>query len=172
MTNRWGSFAFGAVLVALISASSAAQRYAGLVGVDSVRVSIAMGAGGVKAYIDSVAMRTTVELDLRRAGLIVIEPGTSYVGPTLILSLDVMPVGSAADASDLLGYNYDLIMQLVEPAVVERGFRPSILAGTWIDSMLGTATRDGNLSDRLRSAAQELTDSFLNAYLAANPRRR
>src|SRR5690348_11580425 len=71
MSSCWRSFALSTVLVAAINAHGAAQRYPALVGLDSVRVSIGIDAEGVKAYIDSVAMRTTVELDLRRAGLIV-----------------------------------------------------------------------------------------------------
>jgi hypothetical protein len=116
--------------------------------------------------LDTTQIRTDVELKLRQAGIVVLSPEqSSSRGLSAFLYVNIL----AFQREGVYAFYVDLtILQRVrlirEPSVAVPG-------GTWSgQSYLGTVGRDG-FADFVRSSVRDRTDEFINAYLAANPKR-
>jgi len=108
-------------------------------------------------YIDTAGLRVKVELDLRRAGVLVTTPAPAL----LVVHITVLTLDNGH------AYSYDL--RLLEPATLMRS--PAAGASwvsTWEQGGVGTSPPSG-LSELVAKGVQELVESFLNDYLAANP---
>jgi len=115
--------------------------------------------------IDDDAIRTDVELKLRKAGIL-IAPADKVLkdgGAFLSVEFTILSVGS--EASEL--YPFHLAVQVEQPAWLAR--ESSILAPSAVTWSVGTTGIVG--ADRIhyiRNALSDLTDKFLNAYLSVN----
>ncbi len=104
-------------------------------------------------------LKTDVELRLRQSGVRV-EPNSRQALRLVVLLLK-------PDSRD--SYVYHLTMHLMEMVHVPRNASNSILA-TWSSITRIGVTPTSDLAEEIRKGARDLTDNFLNEYLAANPK--
>jgi hypothetical protein len=141
---------------------------------------------GLEAGLTTRAIRTRVELELRRSGINVISRG-DRMDPALYVRVSVRTTKAT-------GLAYRCEVQLREWGIVMRDspslfWRDGILVdsigvhdflrasydhakrvSTWDRGLLGTTPQSGAADWILRSM-QRVLDEFMNEYLAANPRR-
>src|SRR5882762_6955521 len=111
-------------------------------------------------------IRTDVELKLRQTGITVLslqESVTRAGAPHLYVRVSTLK--NSAEPF----YAYNAAVELDQDVKLIRN--PSVTSdvATWSTTMLGTVG-SGNLR-HLREVVRDLTDQFINAYLAANPKR-
>lgn len=140
-----------------------------LTGLPGVRVVIGqLTAEAMDAGLDSVAVRTQIELELRRAGVRIFHEEETRFRPdvaVLLVNLVVMPDRATG------GYFYRAKMELRQDVRLARDVDVSIPATTWAarDAIIALGGRF-NLRDDVAGTCRAQVTEFLNDYLAANPR--
>lgn len=119
-------------------------------------------------YADTASLRRDIELPLRQAGLRVLDSpesspntGLPCLRPSIIITRN----------SPSEGFVYMVFLQLVEDLRLVRAPTLKVRAPTWQASVAAGRAQPSALSDQLRAAVRDVTDQFLNAFLATNPRR-
>jgi hypothetical protein len=114
-------------------------------------------------------LRTDVELKLREAGIKVVAfeeigriPGLPYV---------YVGVGALPLTSTLGLYAFSVNMDLIQAIRLARNPSTLALGRTWNGRGVFRTVGASNLEEEVRKAVRDLTDQFINAYLAANPKR-
>src|SRR2546425_8239420 len=116
--------------------------------------------------LDTTRIRTDVELRLRQAGITVLtrqEWLSTAAAPYLYVNVQVIK-----NPANFYAYSADV--ELRQRVTLVHNPATSILAATWsATGIIGTvgSRRVGSLRENVR----DLTDRFINAYLAANPKR-
>ena len=116
--------------------------------------------------LDTTQIRTDVELKLRQAGITVLtrqEWLSTAAAPYLYVNVQAIK-----NPANLYAYSADV--ELRQRVTLVHNPAVSILATTWsATGIIGTvgSRRVGLLRENVR----DLTDRFINAYLAANPKR-
>jgi hypothetical protein len=111
---------------------------------------------------------TDVELRLRQAGITVLPGGTVLPGespsPWLYVRVGFVASGTV--------YAYAVEVELHQPVTLVRDREITAYgATTWrVGPLVGLAGRDG-IAERVRRVLRDMVDEFVNAYLAANPKR-
>jgi len=138
-----------------------------LSGVGNVRVVIeSPGPEAEGEGLTSQRLRTDVEVKLRTAGVPVSDDSTRG-GPFLYLNVGVFR-GHQESIKGLYAYNVEV--SFYQAVSLERlpSYHP--LGRTWSVSALGMVGQN-HMVDGIRDAVRDLADLFINAYLAANPKR-
>jgi hypothetical protein len=112
------------------------------------------------------AIQTDAELRLRLAGIAVLSDDVADKTCAPVLYLDAMVYHTD---QPLWGYSTTVALlqcvQLVrDPAIMVTN------ATTWEIMRVGGAARPPNVTDRVRTELKDQVDSFINAYLAMNPK--
>ena len=116
--------------------------------------------------LDATQIRTDVELKLRQAGIAVLtqdEWRSTMGAPYLFVSVQTFKNPAHV-------YAYSADVELRQLVTLVRDPSKSVLAPTWsATGILGTVgpQKVGSVREDVR----DLTDQFINAYLAANPKR-
>jgi len=120
--------------------------------------------------LDEAQIRTDVELRLRQAGITVFrEAGSFDSAGSPILDIDVHPVKVTSEGVESF-YVYHVHIELNQSVRLVRKPSLRVLATTWATrSTVGAIGEDkfGSIRDIVR----DHTEQFINAYLAANPKR-
>jgi len=126
--------------------------------IDEMSSPAAKGAG-----LDEVTFRTDVELKLRLAGIRVLtksevlsEPGRPQ------LHIRIVATGTLAFSIDC---------ELIQDVLLNRDPKFSIPAPTWARAEVGNASGAKAFAQYARDGVKDLTDQFINAYLAVNPKK-
>lgn len=115
----------------------------------------------VRQGVDSVALRTLLELKLREHGIIVPDANGLH---TAVLYLQV----SMSDALSDGAIGYAIVLDLQQDAVLDRPDKlwvPDIV--TWSAGMIGVA-RGEPMGRAVRDATSDQMDKFLNDWLSVN----
>jgi hypothetical protein len=138
-----------------------------LVGLKGVALLVEeLGAEAEKAGLSRSTFQTDVELKLRQAGIRILsveEQITTPGAPYLYLNVNVLKLQS--------GYVYDAGLFLRQSVFLAPAPKTLILAATTWQALGVTGTIGPNNLGRIREKVKDLVDQFLNAYLAANPKR-
>lgn len=160
-----------AVVVALVSpvlADDALQR-ATLAGLTGVRIFVGnIDSDAEKAGLNQSTLQTDVEVRLRHAGIRVLTEDKWFVSPgmpSLYLRVDMIE-----DRDDGL-YAYHIRLELAQQVRLARDPEIRTFDRVWgARESIGIAGAD-NLSTSIRERVRDKVDEFINAYLAANPKR-
>ncbi len=116
-------------------------------------------------------LRTDVELKLRQAGIRVLtkEEVTHTLGlPFVYVNVNTIPLQSSSPSSQ---YAFALNVELMQTICLGRSPSGLTIGRTW-DAVGLFGTVGGNdLGEYVRTRVRDLTDQFINAYLAANSKR-
>ena len=116
--------------------------------------------------LDTTQIRTDVELKLRQAGITVLtrqEWLSTAAAPYLYVNVQVLK-------NPAKFYVFSANVELGQRATLVHDPSMSVLATTW--SATGTIGTVGSQKvGSVREDVRDLTDQFINAYLAANPKR-
>ncbi len=118
--------------------------------------------------LDQSTLQTDVEVKLRQAGIRVLTKTEALVtpgAPNLHLMVDTMKLSGAA----LPIYAVSFHLELNQEVMLARKPTIALLAPTWSTSGIGAAGTKA--LHRMRENVRDLVDRFINAYLAANPKR-
>jgi hypothetical protein len=136
------------------------------------------GLNGVYIYVEEIKdevqrdglsqsqTQTDVELRLRQAGITVLtrEHYLSMTGTGVLY----VNVNALKNSPDLYTYTADVEVQLRQPVRLIRTPSVTVFATpTWSVAVLSAGATVSSIRDHVRDA----TDRFINAYLAANPKR-
>ena len=117
--------------------------------------------------LSASAIQTDVELKLRQAGVTVLthDQWLRTTGkPWLYLNVNVHKEPSWG------GYVYGIKLHLIQEVTLTRAPRTIIDAATW--EAVGSVGIAGQARlSHIRDAAKDMVDQFINAYLAANPKK-
>jgi len=121
--------------------------------------------------LSETQLRTDVELKLRQAGIRVLtkEEVTHTLGlPFLFVSVNTLqPQGSSHSGL----YAFAVNVELIQTICLGRSPSGLTLGRTWnAAGVFGTVGRE-TLGESVRNEVRDATDQFINAYLAANPKR-
>jgi hypothetical protein len=155
--------AFVAVLCAAMASEGRAQTQQdkNLAGLRTVKVVIEhLDADETHAGIDSIRLRTTIELRLRQAGLRVVGQGNGAL-PFVYFKVAATE-SNTTPGLWFLGVN----LELNEPVQLLRT-KALGWAGTWTTSTTGLVGQN-DLDETVEKASGRLLDQFVNAWLAAN----
>ncbi len=152
---------------ALLAQEPVTQRatLAGLTGVEVVVEEL--NAGVEQDGLTRSSLRSDVELKLRQAGIRVLTPiersampGSPYL---------YLRIGTVRNRVSIYGYH--IVIELRQLVRLTRDSGVTTWAATWQSGgIVGTIGAD-KLSATVRENVQEEVDTFLGAYVAANPKR-
>lgn len=121
--------------------------------------------------ISEERLRTILELRLRTAGLRVLSQDEDRVDPDLnpYMYLEVSTLQTMSRSGDALGWTYSvrLSARLFGVVPINKSRAPIEL---WANSTMGVSGKDSASAETER-VVTEMCESFLNSWLAANPRR-
>ena len=144
------------------------QTLAGLTGVYVVVSEIEDDAQRVG--LSQTQLRTDVELKLRQAGIKVLSREEVANAPGFpFLHVNVSTLQLTKAATGLYAFNTNIaLLQFIQlprdPSIVGLG-------RTWNATGSYGTVGSSKLGEELRKTVRDLTDQFINAYLAANPKR-
>jgi hypothetical protein len=138
-----------------------------LVGLKGVHVLVeAINPDAEKDGLSRTLLQTDIELKLRRAGVPVFtEEETFGVPGSPVLDLDV---GLLKNPSGVYAFGVDLA--LIQEVNLTRAPRVEIGAATWRATSTIGIVGTAKLSS-VRETVKDKVDQFINAYLAANPKK-
>lgn len=155
-------------LVAPAVAADTERDRATLAGLTGVRVVVeAMKPDAEKDGLAASTLRTDVEVKLRLAGIRVLTeterlaaPGSPflYVRVTTISLREVVPI-----------YAVEALLDLHQEVMLTRDPTIDLSTPTWSTSWVGVAGSEALA--RMRQKVRDQVDKFINAFLAANPKR-
>ena len=160
------------VLVAAFVSPTLARDLPGeresLVGLEGVYVLVEeMSSREEQAGLARSTLQTDVEVKLRQTGIRVLTETEGLVAPgSPFLHLHVKTVGLGEER---LFYGIVIRLQLVQAVVLARNRTIGLHAPTWESS--GVGVTGAKLLYRMRENVRDQVDEFINAYLAANPKR-
>ena len=153
-------------VASVVAADTELERrtLAGLTGVEVVVEP--MDPAAEKDGLTTSTLRTDVELKLRQAGIRVLTSDERLAAPGMPYLY--LRVGTIKDEEGL--YAYDIDLELKQEVRLTRNPALSLMATTWrVAGWVGTIG-SRNLS-KVRERVRDTVDQFINAYLAANPKR-
>ena len=121
------------------------------------------GERGRRAGLTEATIRTDVELKLRQAGIHVLaKPLETDFAIVLVSILSIeRPTG---------GFAYSIKLEIAQRVRLDRAPRSQVAGKTWgARDVVGVVGTD-RFVHVIRENVKDMTDEFLNAYLAANPR--
>ena len=141
-------------LIGLAGLPATAQEESVLKGLGGVRLEIV----GDNLPVPAATLQTDVERQLRQAGIV--------VDPLRAARLRVLVATFRPDGLPT-NYIYSAQVQLDERALTRRGLSAQVV--TWdSETVLGLGVLDD--TERFRVVIQKLTQEFIDAYAAANPK--
>ncbi len=163
------AMAISALIMALVSpavAQDTENTRATLAGLTGVEVLVeGMGTDAEKDGLAKSTLQTDVELKLRQAGICVLGENERFAVPgSPLLYLRV---------STLLGeglYVFDIILELNQMVRLVRNPSITLLTRTWAATGKFGLVGKNKLSTK-REDVRDQVDQFINAYLAANPKK-
>jgi len=111
-------------------------------------------------------LQTDVEIKLRQAGITVLSQQEAPSGPTLGVNVSLLNVSSPTNPLGI--YAVSLTVELHQWVRLTRNPSVTVWVSTW--STTGQFGTTAHLSS-VRDIVRDMTDQFINAYLAANPKR-
>ena len=139
-----------------------------LVGLKGVGVVIEqVSSEAEKDGLSRSTLQTDVELKLRQAGILVLTEDdrlTTPGAPYLYLNANTLKLQSGL-------YAYDVELFLKQDVFLTRAPKMRITGATTWEASGVTGAVSPNSLGRLREKVRDLVDEFVNAYLAANPKR-
>jgi hypothetical protein len=170
MKRQFGTIAFATALVlapihnsnATLSQAEAMRSLAGL-----TLIPVVVEELDSEAQADGLTrlqIQTECELRLRRAGIVVpVDEQRTEDQPYLYVYVNVFPANSNTQ------YIYNANLEFRQRVSLLRSRSISVLATTWNTGTTGIVLRQ-NLK-KVQASVAELMDEFMNAYLAANPKK-
>jgi hypothetical protein len=153
-----------AVLVALFFPLRAAAATYGLKGVSVVGVLVErVSAEAQRAGLTEDQLLQDVQLKLRQNGLKVVDNDQAG-GMKLYLNV------SCYFLEQRRQFVYSILLGFNQPVVPERQPGTVVLALTWFNGAMGIIP-EAELRTGIREKTADLVDSFVNAYLAENPKK-
>jgi len=153
------------VLKADTYSSALEPQQRALVGLKGVQVCVNKFRTDEESYgLSKQRLQIDVELRLRQNGIKVLSQGDA------VLSIDVLyqtSVYKDFTKADIIANS--IIVQLYEPVRLERGFQIPCRAAVWRLLMIN-AIPTKYFADMVRQGVNDAIDSFINDYLAANPK--
>ena len=147
--------------------SSSRQTLAGLRGV-YVEVQLKTDEAQ-RSGLTEVQLRTDVELRLREAGIKVVafeQTGDTLGLPSLFVGVSAVPLKTLPGL-----YAISVTVDIFQPIALVRNPSTVAVGETWnAVGVCGAAGAD-HVEETVRKAVRDLMDQFINAYLAANPKR-
>jgi hypothetical protein len=139
-----------------------------LAGISRLAVSVVVPEGG-STPLAAGALASTITFRLEQAGLIVV-PTRAVEEPLLNVTLREIVVGAERPGDSVqVAYRLDIdLLQLVRLADRDSGRARLMMASTWHAGTFGTATTAA-VAAEARSRVDEVVDTFLADYRAANP---
>lgn len=143
-----------------------------LIGVSKTGVLVSFAPTGAAPNGTSESrLQTIVELRLRQSGLRVLTNEEVLKDPDLIpwVQLAVMTLETKNQGGTIIGFTYSLslAMRVYGTVPLSRAQRPMVL---WETATIAVASREAASADIERIVGEQ-TDSLLNAWLKANPKR-
>ncbi len=168
MAKLWMALlALVSVLVSLALADDPAER-ATLAGLAGVRVVVDDVEDDVEDEgLTQSALQRDVELKLQQAGIRVLTEAEWRAAPgkpTLELEINTLKPQTKT-------YLFSITLDLAQEVRLERDTNLSSHASTWSATPRLGAALAAHLPRAVRRHVQEMVDQFVNAYLAANPKR-
>ena len=138
-----------------------------LAGLKGMSVVVTVPAEAQRDGADSIQVRTDVELRLRQAGIAVHDeqPPVSKPAENASLFVNVLAFKHSTGI-----YAFYLTVELRQDVMLIRNPPVPLNPPTWSTGYLGVSGSDA-FARLVRDRLRDLTDQFLNAYLAANPKR-
>lgn len=167
------TFSVAVAILTIGTSNAVAQtRPDPLVGISKVTVLVELDASGSPpSGVSEARLRTILELKLRTAGLRVLtrEEDRADLDINPYIYLEVRTLETRAQAGRVLGYAYrfDLAAKVFGNVPFNRARAPMEL---WSNSTMAVGGQD-SASSQVERIVGELTDSFLNDWLKANPRK-
>ena len=119
--------------------------------------------------VSEAQIRTDVELQLRQAGIVALKKDDLRRAPGMPLLYVWAAVAPAKGTSS--GYAYHVQVEVLQLIVLTRNPDVFSLARTWnAKGGLGAVGADG-LAKTVKEAVHGMTEQFVTAFLAANPKR-
>ena len=147
--------------------SDTPRERATLAGLTGVEVAVEpMDPDAEKDGLAQSTLRTDVELTLRQAGIRVLTSDGRLAAPGMPYLY--LSVGTAKNEPGF--YAYDIDLELKQEVRLTRNPAITSMATTWSAPGWVGAVGSRNLS-KVREGVRDVLDQFLNAYLAANPKR-
>lgn len=144
---------------------------------ESTRMTLA-GVHGVRVVVrvsDSTEVRkdgltqqlqTDVEIKLRQTGITVLSEQEAQSGPWFQVTISTLKVSPTNATTSI--YAVSMTAELQQWVTLTRNPSVSVWVSTWsAEGKFGTTTHLSSVRDVIR----DMTDQFINAYLAANPKR-
>ena len=140
-----------------------------LVGLRGVCVSVTpIDEDAQRMGLTQIQVQTDVELKLRQAGIPVLtegEAGSTPGVPYLYVELITLQPRAIRNV-----YAYNVEIELVQTIHLARNSEFG-LGTTWSATGVIGTVGENNLASSVRETVRDQTDQFINAYLAANPKR-
>lgn len=141
-----------------------------LLGVSKVAVVVDLNVTGPPLGLSKSRLQTLVELRLRQGGIHVLseeeDKNDPNVNPYVYVLVSALETKNRAGVSVGYAYTARLSARVFARVSLNQAIAPQEL---WVDENIAAAAKDEAAADVERMVG-ELTDAFLNAWLAANPR--
>lgn len=142
-----------------------------LAGLSGVYVAISsMSEEDQRHGLSQTQIRTDVELKLRQTGITVLsqEEASRAPGlPYLYVTASILPLSHSLSGV----YAFSILVHVVQTVRLDRNQAALVLGSTWTSDGVFGAVGESRLEEYVRNAIRDETDQFINAYLAANPKR-
>lgn len=133
-------------------------------------VLLSVDSDAMTAGVDTIALRTSIELELRRAGIRVLDESTAVKRGAPTLAFGVVMLGRD-DHRD--PYVYSISLELWDEVILVRTPKTRIFSATTWDARkgIGMLGYGRSFPSALAEDARRFIDEFLNDYWKVNPPR-